>query len=166
MLPTIWADDLVMTTIRQADERDLPLAASLWQDRIALLQQTDSLCRPTPESRAQWLACAGRWLDDDRFAFYVATVEQVVAGYIVVSITEGVPGLRPKQVGNVVDMAVELHRSHPGLSAGLLDHAQAWLRARHIDLMTIDVPAFYPVESAFWRARGGQQRFVQHWIEI
>ena len=166
MLLANWADEIVMIDIRQAEEKDLVPAAALWQDRIAVLQQTDPLCRPTLDSRANWLACARRWLDDEESAIFVAAIDKDVVGYIVVALCGGIPGLQPKQVGKVVDMAVDLHCSHRGLSGSLLDQAQEWLRRRHIGVMTIDVPAFNPVEAAFWRARGGQQRFLQHWLVL
>ena len=63
-------------------------------------------------------------------------------------------------------MALELHRPHPGLGSALVERAQDWLRSRDIRVMTVDVPAQYPVEMAFWRAQGGRQRFAQHWLSL
>ena len=166
MLLAIWADESQMVVVRQAVEADLPQAAALWRDRIAILQQTDRHCRPTSDSRADWLESASVWLTDERTEFLVAFADAKLAGYLVVSVVAGIPGQDPNRVGRVQDMALELHRSHPGLGSALLKRARDWLRSQEILVVTVDVPAHYPVESAFWRAQGGQQRFVQHWLSV
>lgn len=131
-----------------------------------MLQLTDRRCRPTSDSRADWLARARVWLIDEQTEFLVALADTTLAGYLAVSVIAGIPGQYPDRVGRVQDMALELHRSHPGLGSALLKRARDWLRSRDIQVMTVDVPAHYPVETAFWRAQGGRQRFVQHWLNV
>ena len=166
MLLAIWADESQMVVVRQAVEADLPQAAALWRDRIAILQQTDRHCRPTSDSRADWLECARVWLIDERTEFLVAFADATMAGYMVVTVAAGLPGQDPDRVGKVLDLAVDLHRSHPGLGRALLRRARDWLQSRDIRVMTVDVPAHYPVEMAFWSAQGGRQRIAQFWLEL
>lgn len=166
MLLVIWAYESQMIVVRQAVEEDLPQAASLWQDRLAMLQLTDRHCRPAPDSRAVWLARARTWLIDEQTAFLVAFADTAFAGYLTVSVVAGIPGQDPNRVGSVQDMALDLHQSHSGLGSALLKRARDWLRSREIHVLTVDVPAHYPVETAFWRAQGGRHRFVQHWLNV
>ena len=150
--------------IRPARLQDLPGAVHLWQERIAVLQQSDTMYAHLPRSPLIWRRQAQAWLDDDETAFFVATVEGELVGFIVAVASDGLTGLVPKRVGRVLEVAVDLHRSHSGLGGALLERARRWFSQCGIDVMTIDVPAYYPVEQAFWRSQGGKQLFIQYWL--
>ena len=152
--------------IRFAVERDLKQAAQIWNERASLLQQSDDIQPLNPDRILDWQRQAGSWLTNDKCGFFVGEVDMSISGYIVIMIAEGPAGLGPAIVGKVVDMAVELHESRPGLSGALLDEARKWLKARDVGYLTVDVPARYPVEEAFWRAQGARLRFNQNWLTL
>ncbi len=152
--------------IRYAVEADLKQAALIWRERAALLQQSDDLQQLNPEGLLAWQRQARSWLKQDHCGFFVGEVKEVLSGYMVVTICAGPAGLEPAALGKVVDMAVDLHESHPGLGGALLDAARQWLKAHDIGYLTVDVPARYPVEEAFWRAQGARLRFNQNWLAL
>lgn len=152
--------------IRFAVEEDLRQAVLIWNERVSFLQQSDDLQPLKPERILDWQRQAKSWLTNDKCGFFVGEVNKSIRGYMVIMISEGAAGLGPAVVGKVIDMAVDLHESHPGLSGALLDEARKWLKARDIRFLTVDVPARYPVEAAFWRAQGARTRFNQNWLAL
>lgn len=153
-------------TIRFAIEEDLSQAVLIWNERASLLQQSDDFQPLNPERMLDWQRQARSWLRNDRCAFFVGEVNEIICGYMVIMISEGPAGLGPAVVGKVIDMAVDLHESRPGLSRALVGEARKWLKARDIGFLTVDVPARYPVEEAFWRAQGARLRFNQNWLAL
>ncbi|MCY4062311.1 MAG: GNAT family N-acetyltransferase [Chloroflexi bacterium] len=141
--------------IRLAQMSDLPAAAQLWFDRITLLQQTDRRIKLLPDARENWSAAAARWTGDERTRFWVAEDGGALVGFTVVRLASGAPGLQPQRRGLLLEMVVDLHETHRGLADQLLDHARRWLAAMGAGEIEVDVPARYPVETAFWRAQGG-----------
>lgn len=141
--------------IRLAKSSDMPAAAQLWFDRIALLQQTDPGIKLLPDARAEWSAVAESWTNDEQARFYVAERRRRLVGFIVVRIAAGRPGLQPQRRGFLLEMAVDLHETHRGLSDQLLARAKGWLAAMDVTRLEVDAPARYPVEAAFWRGQGG-----------
>ena len=152
--------------IRSAVSSDLGAAAQLWRDRIALLQQSDPHIKFLPDATARWRAEAERWIAQDQVGFFVAVMEGELIGFAAVQVVAGGAGLQPARAGAVLGMAIDLHRSHRGLSEGLLGHAKGWLRSQDVGHLEIDVPAGYPVEEAFWRAQRATARFNRFWLEI
>ena len=75
-------------------------------------------------------------------------------------------GLYPERVGALLEMAVDLHCAHAGLSDALLDSAKGWLAKHDVRHLEIDAPARYPVEEAYWRAKRAKARFTGFWLEI
>lgn len=153
-------------TIRCALEEDLQQAAFIWSARASLLQQTDDLLPLNPERILDWQQQARTWLKSDKYGFFVGEMNERISGYMAIQTSVGPPGLGPAVVGKVVDMAVDLHESRPGLAGALLDEARDWLKARDIPFLIVDVPARYPVEEAFWRAQGAHRQFNQHWLAL
>ncbi|MDE2855548.1 MAG: GNAT family N-acetyltransferase [Chloroflexota bacterium] len=152
--------------IRLAVPSDLQAAARLWHDRMALLQQTDTCIKLLPDAAARWRIEAERWIASDVVGFYVAEAEGDLAGFAAVQVVPGRPGLRPARLGVILDMAVDLHSARSGLSEQLLGKVRRWLASKDIHHLEIDVPARYPVEEAFWRARRASVRFNRYWLEI
>ena len=63
-------------------------------------------------------------------------------------------------------MGLDLHQAHKRLGGSLLDSAKSWLDERDIRILTVDLPARYPVEEAFWRSNGAKLRFNEFWMVI
>ncbi len=141
--------------IRLAKTSDLAGAAQLWFDRITLLQQSDPLTMPLPAAREKWAAAAASWVGAERTQFLVAEQDGALLGFNVVQVAAGRPGLHPARRGILLEMALDLHETHPGLSEQLLRRALRWLSALGVTQLEVDAPARYPVEAAFWRAQGG-----------
>lgn len=140
--------------IRPALASDVPAACRLWRERMALLQQTDPQIQFAPEAEALWSQAAINWIQSDEVGFLVGERQGALVGFSVVGIAPGKPGLQPRRCGLLLEMAVDLHDTHRGLSQELLAHAKRWLAASGITLLAIDAPARYPLEAAFWRAQG------------
>ena len=118
--------------IRLAVPADLHAAARLWQDRMALLQQTDASIKLLPDAAARWRLEAERWITCDSAAFYVAEADGDLAGFAAAQVVPGRPGLQPARLGLILDMAVDLHSTHSGLSEQLLGEVRRWLASRDI----------------------------------
>ena len=140
--------------IRPAQPADARAAAQLWFGRMTLLQQTDPRIQFAPDALALWSAAALKWIGDDEVCFLVGEKNGMLIGFAVVGIAPGEPGLHPPRRGLLLEMAVDLHATHRGLSDQLLAHAKRWLDSMGITQLEIDAPARYPVEAAFWRAQG------------
>ena len=140
--------------IRRAKTSDLPAAAQLWLDRIALLQQSDPQVRLLPEARARWSEAARGWIADESVAAFVGEKAGSLVGFAVVGIVAGKPGLHPPRRGTLIEMTLDLHATHPGLSDQLLAEAKSWLTAQGATQLEVEAPARCPVEAAFWRGRG------------
>jgi len=113
-----------------------------------------------------WQQEAMLWFEDDNICFYVAEDESQLIGYISVKIMNGPIGLRPKQLGKIIDIGLDLHQAHRKLGGQLVNVARTWLQERHIRILTVDLPARYPVEDAFWRGIGAKLRFNEFWMAI
>lgn len=152
--------------VRPAIQSDIPQAVFLWYERIALLQQTDSYFTPLPSATQVWGETANYWISANDFGFFVAESDGKVVGYMVVTMVDGPVGLRPKKLGKLVDMGLDLHQSHIGLGGQLLDHVKAWMAERNLRVLTVDLPLRYPVEEAFWRSQGAKARFNEYWMLV
>ncbi len=152
--------------IRLAQERDLAAAAQLWRERLFLLQQSDPSILLAPNALAAWTARAKQWLAAEDHAFFVAERQGAVVGYIVLTIVDGPAGLMPERLGALLELAVDLHEKHTGLSGGLLAQAKSWLRERGIRQLQIEAPAYYPVEDAFWQGQGARPRGQTYWLKL
>ena len=152
--------------IRPAESSDLRAAFQLWFDRIALLQQTDPQIKLSPDAKVEWRRKAEGWIADEGVSFLVAVKDAQLIGFVAVAVEAGKPALQPQRTGVLLEMAVDLHETHHGLSETLLDAARRWLVSMDTTQLVIDVPARYPVEAAFWRAQGARLRFERHWLEL
>lgn len=152
--------------IRPAESSDLEPASQLWFERINLLQQSDWHIQLAPNAIEEWRSIARCWIADERVRFLVALRDDMLIGLVAVEIAPGEPGLHPQRRGLLLDMVVDLHATHPGLSEQLLDQAKRWLSANEVTQLEVDVPARYPVEAAFWRAQGAELRFERRWLRI
>lgn len=144
--------------IRLAEASDISAAAQLWFDRVTLLQQTDPGIQLLPDARAQWSAAAASWISEERTRFLVAEDKGRLIGFSVVRIAAGRPGLKPPCRGIMLEMALDLHETHRGLSEQLLERVKRWLAEMGATQLEIEAPARYPVEAAYWRAQGGAPR--------
>ena len=152
--------------IRPAVASDLPAATQLWFDRITLLQQTDLRIALLPDARRDWRETALNWIADKRILFLVAENKEELVGFAAVKIGPGQPGLHPKQLGILLEMAVDMHETHRGLSDQLLSRAKRWLASAGVTQLEVDVPARYPVEAAYWRARGATACSERLWLRL
>ncbi len=152
--------------IRAAESSDLESASQLWFDRMNLLQQTDWQIKLLPDAKEDWRTKASSWIADDQVRFLVAENNEELIGLIAVGLAKGMPGLYPQRKAVLLDMAVDLHATHRGLGKQLLDMAKRWLSAKNVTELEVDVPAHYPVETAFWRAQGAELRFERRWLRI
>lgn len=152
--------------IRPAQQSDLSQLSFIWYERIALLQQTDSYFTPLADAMQVWEQHAEIWLNEESICFFVAEDKERLVGFICVSIVAGPIGLQPAQIGRIIDIGVDLHQAHRDLGGQLFERVKIWLKERDISILTVDLPARYPVEEAFWRSIGAKLRFNEFWMVI
>jgi len=152
--------------IRRARADDLEAAAALWFERMAMLRESASWLEFAPDAIDRWRIHAVQWIDDEDCAFFVAEAAGRIAGMAVVTSSEGKPGLQPERSGVLMQLAVDLHQPHSGLSGRLLAAAKTWLRTKGVSVLEICAPASYPVEDAFWRAQGAALSARQYRLRL
>ncbi len=142
--------------IRPARAADLDAAAELWCERMAMLRESASWIEFAPDAIDRWRLGAANWIEDEDIAFQIADLDGQIVGLAVVAAREGRPGLFPERIGVLLELAVDLHHPHSGLSGRLIEAAKAWLRSKGVSVLDVCAPANYPVEDAFWRAQGAR----------
>lgn len=152
--------------IRRARAADLEASATLWYERMAMLRESASWIEFAPDAMDRWRKRAKNWIDDADHAFYVAEADGQIIGMAVVAASEGKPGLYPDRVGVLMQLAVDLHYPHSGLSGRLFEAAKSWLLSNDISVLDICAPATYPVEDAFWRAQGAALNALQYRLRL
>lgn len=152
--------------IRQARQSDIAAAAQLWFERMSLLRETDTSRVLAQDAIQAWANQAHLWIKSNEYAFFVGEIHGEIVGLLIVSMRENPSWLLPRQLGVIVEMAVDLHQAHPGLSGALLAQAKAWLKTHGVRLLEIQAPARYPVEEAFWRAQGARTRSSNMWLSL
>ena len=152
--------------IRQAKAPDVEASAQLWFERMALLQETDARTLLTADAIHAWRRLARQWIVDDSHGFFVAENRGELVGLLVITTKANLPWLSPPRIGEIVSMVLDLHHPQPGLGRALLERAYEWCRAQSLTLLEVDALAHYPVEEAFWRAQGGQQRSYKFWLQL
>lgn len=152
--------------VRKAMESDLEAAAQLWFERMALVREADANLALAADAQGLWQQAARQWLDCDDCAVFVAEINDALAGVLVVGVKENPPWIYPPRLGEIIEMALDLHHPHSGLGGAMLMRASAWLRANDIDVLEVQPPAFYPVEETFWRAQGGKLRSRKLWLKL
>jgi GNAT superfamily N-acetyltransferase len=136
----------------------------MWYEKAALQQQTDRWLRFAPDAEGRWQAAAAEWLTDARTALLVADAPDGLAGYALVRLQPGTPGLLPETLGVLADMALDTHRYRGGVGRTLVNAAQTWLVARGIRQMTVSVSRRSAVEQAFWRSLGAKEWMDGLWM--
>lgn len=152
--------------IRRAREPDIEAAAVLWYERMALLRESASWIEFAPDAMNRWRQRAERWLEDAECAFFVAEADGQIAGLAVVTTREGDPGVSPERNGVLMQLAVDLHHAHSGLSGRLVEAAKCWLLLKDVSVLDICAPACYPVEDAFWRAQGATLSALEYRLRL
>lgn len=152
--------------IRRARAADLEAAAEIWHERMAMLRESASWIVFAPQAIDRWRCQAASWITDETCAFFVAEADNRVIGLAVAAARESSPGLYPARCGVLLELAVDLHHPHSGLSGGLIEAAKAWLRSEGVKALDVCAPASYPVEDAFWRAQGAALTARQYRLQL
>ncbi len=127
---------------RPATQDDQAQIAHLWQERLAILSQSDP----------RFLAHKDDPLPDDARLFVAQTAGKIV-GCIACQMRD--------DYGIVLDVALDAHSYHSGLGRALLSTARDWFgQAQTLNGIVARVPRYHAVEQAFWRALG-----AQNWTE-
>ena len=168
MLCFRWNRDEFRVTmrIRMAKTSDLPGAVQLWFERISFLRESDASIVLAPDARILWRQQAMKWIDDDESAFFVAEVDSALAGLLVVRTKDNPAWFLPRRMGELVEIVLDLHRPHRGLSSALVERAAAWLRIQDINILEVEPNAYDPVAEAFWRAQSGRLRSRRFWLKL
>ena len=158
-----WNDTI---NIRPAAAPDIPRLFELWQELMALRQQSDSCFRLLPDAQDRWSAAVTAWLANPECAVLVAEEDLGLVGYVVALLQESPVGLAPLRHGLITDLAVDVHRYHGGLGRALLDAARDWFDAQGISHILVYVSHQHAVEQAFWRAVGAGPYVDLMWMKV
>lgn len=122
--------------IRPAVESDVPALEHLYQERVALLFQSDRRIAAVP---VIWV---GRGSGD----VWIGEVDRQIGGYV---------SIQKQDNSWLIDhMAIDMHTYYPGLARALVSQVCAQGPKMGFDRIGIWVPERNPVEQAFWRALG------------
>lgn len=142
-----------MTSIRPARVEDIPAIVRLWREMWDFHTPLDPRFQATPladEAMSRWIEMN---LESDRSAVLVAEAAPGdLAGYCLALVLESFPGLPAQFYGRISEIAVRRRRE--GVGSRLLEAAHAWLRARGVPYVEVDVAVLNPVARAFWRKQG------------
>ncbi|MGJ3239946.1 MAG: hypothetical protein ACFE0Q_14640 [Anaerolineae bacterium] len=142
-------------TVRPTNPSDMPLLAEYWYDQIALYTQKHQHAQLLPDALIRWQAYAQQLLSGDAI-FLTIERDGDVFGCIIGRIINNQVGLAPLQIGCVEHIVLDLHSPHKRQYAvhDLLEALMLQFRARDIMRVIVRVPAYAPVEQAFWRGLG------------
>jgi ribosomal protein S18 acetylase RimI-like enzyme len=152
-------------TVRLATLNDLPELTRLWYEKTTLQQQFDRRFKLAPDARQSWSSAAENWLNTAECGMVVAERENQLLGYAIGWIQPSPPGLLPKQVGYISDVAVDAHSHQGGLGRLLVSDLRQWFLQQGIQQITAYVPRQNAVEQAFWRAQGAVEWVDLMWIK-
>jgi hypothetical protein len=153
-------------TIRSAELADVPEMARLWYEKMVLQQQFDRRFAVLPDGRSRWMTHVEQWLTQSDCAIFVAERVGGLAGYIIVWIQTGPPGLSPTHLGVVTDLTIEAHAPPGGAGRLLLGPVREWLGSHGVSNVIAHVPRRQAVEQAFWRALGATEWLDSLWLRL
>jgi ribosomal protein S18 acetylase RimI-like enzyme len=133
--------------VRPATLDDTPSLNFLRQERVVLLQQSDSrLTAPTLNFASA--------LHDSHCAVLVGEQEGRIAGYTVGYVEMCPMGALPPGVGYIAELTLDAHRYYGGLGRMLYRALRDWFSQRGVTRVIVHVPRYHAVEQAFWRSLG------------
>ena len=122
--------------IKLATEADLAILQRIYEERIALLFQSDRRIKP---ASVQWLGRADGCV-------WIGEIDGTVGGYVSV--------WWPNSVWTIDHMGLDAHAYYPGLARALVATVRDLARDQGSSGILVNVPAYDPVEQAFWRSVG------------
>jgi hypothetical protein len=122
--------------IKLAANADLEMLQRIYEERVALLMQGDRRIR----------SATVKWLDRIDGCVWIGEIDKTVAGYVSAWWTDS--------VWKIDHMGLDAHTYHPGLARALVGAVRDAAYARGTREILIRVPAYDPVEQAFWRSLG------------
>jgi hypothetical protein len=153
-------------TIRPADSTDVPEMARLWYEKTVMQQEFDQRFALRSDGQGRWVAHIERVLADSGSAVFVAERSDGLAGYIIVSIQPGPPGLYPEYIGIIADLTMDAHSQQGGAGRLLLQSVRDWLAAHRVTYILAYIPRRQAVEQAFWRALGATEWLDVLWMKL
>jgi predicted N-acetyltransferase YhbS len=149
-----------MITIRATQPDDLSALYALWQEQVNLLAQSEGR---TPSAQpAAWMHAMHGQLNDPRVFCLTAVnpADGSLPGYLLASEAGigALPGM-DSRVGLIHELAIDLHRYHPGLARALVEEARAEFARRGVGRVIAFSPRHAVISQAFWRASGATRAF-------
>lgn len=150
--------------IRSAQSDDVPALSQLWQDKVALLQQSDVYFTPLSDGRIRWTAAASDWVMHEDYGFFVAESGQRLVGYVLAVIQDAPPGFAPPQFGQIQELVMDVHTYYGGLGRALVNRVWEWLDTYELQHLSALVPRHFAAEQAFWLALGATRHVDMMWV--
>lgn len=147
--------------VRAAIPDDLPDLSRLWYEKMILQHQMDRRWRLDVDAQANWSVTVSDWLKDENYRVLLGTHDNLPVGYVIGRFQTAPPGFAPKDIGAVIEMAVDSHVQSGGIGRMLFEAISDWFRQRGVQQMVAYVPHRQAVDQAFWRALGATE-----WVDI
>lgn len=150
--------------VRRAELRELDRVAALWTaitDHHRDLDPLFRMRRDADDELANLLRALHR--DPDAAIFVYACETGDLPGMCIVRIDRSPPIMEELERAEITDLGVRPEARRDGIGSALLDAALAWVRARGVRRVEVQVARGNDEGQGFWRARGfGELMDVLH----
>ncbi|WP_158292268.1 GNAT family N-acetyltransferase [Paracraurococcus ruber] len=144
--------------VRAAGADDLAAILGLWRDSMALHAAQDPSYRPAPTGPRHFRRFATAQMASDQARVLVAARGPRVLGYGICVLRRRPLYFLPLEHGLITDLDIAAAARGQGLGERILDGLLAWLRARGIGRVEVEVVTANEGSRRFWRKHG----FAQH----
>ena len=139
--------------IQQANPTHINQLASLYQEAMTLLAQSDQRLSAQVNKPMDWRAI----MDDAQSALFIGEAEAAVIGFI--------HGQIKAENGLMLSLVLDAHRYHGGIGRQLWQTLRTWFEEQGVTHIYLCVPRYQAVTQAFWRSLGAKTLETAHYPE-
>ncbi len=140
--------------VREATPRDTDRLVALWTAITAHHQPLDPLFTMRAGAEGELHALISAMLRDPDAAVFVYEDGNDVPGMCMVRVDRSPPILEEVERAEITDLGVREGRRREGIGRALAERALAWVRARGVERVEVQVAARNAEGQAFWRGLG------------
>nr|MEE4269391.1 GNAT family N-acetyltransferase [Candidatus Krumholzibacteria bacterium] len=140
--------------MREAEARDIPGIAELWDEFMAFHEALDPLWVRRPGARVTWLDFIARLISDPDFLVLVTENESRLVGYMVATMQDCPPIFTVERYGFVQEIAVTASCRGQGLARKMYRVAEEWLQSQGANHIRANIDATNELSQEFWKSMG------------
>jgi len=153
-------------TVRRARPEDLPSVLGLWDEMMAFHAHLDARFAPAAGARERFAPTVQAWMADPARRVLVAVAGAEIVGYTIGVIADNPPIFDLLQYGYVTDICVAPEWRQNGIGRRMFTALCRWFRRGGMSVVQLNVAAFNPVSSAFWREQGFGEYLNRLWLDL